>query len=73
MLLLEILGYFAVARCFIFWNIFIIFTLVSLEIFVMIFDVRIFTMFKKKNWYCLGKYLLISDGIFLLFKKKNAF
>ena len=47
---------------------FAIFISISLEIFVMMFDVKIFPISKKKSVLFRKKYLLISGGTFFYFK-----
>ena len=64
--LLEILNSLAIACWFL--AIFSILILISLKIFTMILDVRIFTKFKKKIDAVVGKYLHIRGGTFLWFK-----
>ena len=68
--LLEIPSSLAISYWLIFLAIFKIFILISLEIFAMILDVRIFTIFKKKSELLLKNILHISSGTFSSVLKK---
>ena len=66
--LLEILSSLIIVRWHIFLVVFLIFILISLELLVMLLDIRIFTIFTKEIGNVAKKYLHIIGGILFDFK-----